>query len=519
MKLLFVDHAFHQKTRSSNFFLELLRRNFRQVEVEHIDIDHDTEFEALHRALSHDLVVLWQVDFLAPAFLAAGYPTVVVPMYDGSANLPHEHWLAMSDASLVCFSRTLHERGLAAGCRSHLVKYFLPPCQEAQLPQFDNLRGFLWMRRPQDGITPKLAEILLGTQLASLHVHNAPDDGNPRLLSDPAYRATSFPITESRWRPTMNQYMSALKSANVFVAPRPAEGIGLTVLEAFAHGLLVLANDDAVHNEYVANWVNGIMFSRQTPAPFQLAAVDARDIARAGWCGAAAGYEEWLDMRAPLLEFLKATPPRPGARRTATLDAQFVVALMDAYLLGIDPYRHFLREHVITAMDHGKTIKRVAAPLRVLLDRDSGALPVLDAEGLFFGTSPNSVARKFGFGFFDAFSASLASSTVGFSMTHHEFAGSDGEASLGISCELERDLTESWSVLVYVNRVLCSRAPMPLKAGPFTIEAPLSKGRDGQVEVMLSFLPAKADREVQDLPPIKFSNVRPTLRYEATPSA
>jgi hypothetical protein len=505
MRVLFVDHEFHKKTQSSNFFLDLLRQNFERVDVEHVDVEGQSDIQAVAGPRMHDFVVLWQLDFLATAFLAAGYPTVVVPMYDGSANMPFEHWIAMNGASFVCFSRTLHERVTAAGCRSHLVKYFLPPCREALLPKFNNLRGVFWMRRPQDGLTPRYFESLLGSQLRSLHVHNAPDDGIPRSLSDPANQVNAFSVTESRWTNTSNRYLVALKGSNVFFAPRIAEGIGMTMLEAFANGLLVIANDDAVHNEYVANWINGILFDHNTAKAFSLSLEVARDMAYNGWSGAVLGHQEWLDTQGQLMEFMKDVPPAPKMERGA--DPGFLVALWDAYLLGPGAYRHFLREHVIR-LNFEQCNHKIAVPLRGLLEKTPSDVPVLDAEGLYFGTSPKSVAKKFGFDSFDAFSAGLSALSAGFSVKHREFISSDAAALLLISCQVEDELQDDWRVLVHVNQEAKSQMTLPRKPVGFVIKVAVSHNTGEDLAIMLTFLPSRMDIAAIDPPAIRFFGVQ-----------
>ncbi|NMW19099.1 MAG: glycosyltransferase [Chlorobiaceae bacterium] len=504
MKTLFIDHKVHAKTRSSDFFLALLRQNFKTIDVEYFDIESQNKIKALNGPRVYDLIIIWQLDFLAPVFISLGYPTVVIPMYDGSANLPFEHWMAMNNASVICFSRTLHERVTAAGCRSYLVKYFLQPCKESQLPKFDSLRGILWMRRPQDGLNPKLIDRLLGSQITTLHVHNAPDDGNPRLLKDPVYLVKSFPVTESRWGVTSNDYFLALKRANVFFSPRMSEGIGMSMLEAFANGLLVIANDDAVHNEYVANWVNGILIRPDITNVFELNIQEAKDLAYNGWFGSVNGYQEWLDTRMHLIEFIKDTMLMPMT--TCKANPHFMSAILDAYSLGADAYGHFLREHILSrhSIEHNQ---KIALPLRSLFHKLSCNSSVLDAEGLFFGTSPKSVANKFGFDKFDSFTAYLSSQMAGFSVTHNEFIKTDSEIVLSIFCQLENDDDNNWLMLIYINQTLITQKMLPKKKCDFTIEIPVLKGASSRLDVLFSFIPSQLDFINIELPILKFFSV------------
>jgi Glycosyl transferases group 1 len=485
MKALFIDHQFHRKTRSSHFFLEFLKPHFEVIDVLYVNPEEPTELEALEGPRQHQLVVIWQLDFLAPAFLSAGYATIVVPMFDGSFGLPWEHWIAIRDASFVCFSRTFHERILAAGGRSFLVKYFLPPCDERQLPRFDRLNGILWMRRPQDGLTPKLVERLVGNQLKRLHVHNAPDDFKPRDLSSPEYAATSFRITESRWSASNDSFRDFLRRANVFIAPRASEGIGIAMLEAMAHGMLVIANDDGVHNEYIANWVNGILFDRFNAGHFHLSTKLARDLAFCGWRGASAGYTHWLDNLDPLLKFITDTEPTVGQRSNCSQDIN--AAIWDAHLLGADHYRDFLRRHVVN-VDKILQEARIAEPVMSLLTKRSAELPVIDVDGLFFGISPNSVARTFGLDRFDAFSSYLSGLSAGFSVSYAGASDTSVEHILSIKYQVYEDTGSPWEIICHLNNALAMRDNLPNEIGKYAFEIRIPTATIDEISIMLTFL-------------------------------
>jgi hypothetical protein len=469
MKLLFIDHAFHQKTHSSDFFLTLLRQQF-EVEVLYVDVEEDSTIVPQAPLESYNVVMLWQMDFLAPYFLRKGIPTVVVPMYDGSANLPALHWKVSKAARYVSFSRTLHDRISAAGAESLCVKYYLPPVEESQLPTFTELRGILWMRRPDEGIHPRMVGRLLGNQLKSLHVHNAPDDGKPRLLRSDAYWSEAFPITESTWSLQASPYLQALRGANVFIAPRGAEGIGMTMLEAFAHGLLVIAHDDSVHDEYVANWINGILVHKDNSSHFQLTLAQARDIALSGWHGARAGYQAWVEQIPEILRFVQETP-RPERHPEAD-SADFLPALWSSYLLGIRTYEDFLD-----------------ANLRDLDDEDEDSLSRLklgfDSDALHFGYHHRSVRRKAGFGRQDVFTGWLRGNSASFSFpVDEDLAAAGALLRLEGFCEGSRS---SIALGVTVNNAFLGVQEAARQDGPFLLDFPVDnvEGEDWKVQVFV----------------------------------
>jgi glycosyltransferase involved in cell wall biosynthesis len=63
-----------------------------------------------------------------------------------------------------------------------------------------------------------------------------------------------------------DEYLLATSAANVFLAPRAAEGIGLTFLEAMARGGAVIAYDAPTMNEYIRNGDNGILLKPEPVA-------------------------------------------------------------------------------------------------------------------------------------------------------------------------------------------------------------------------------------------------------------
>ena len=123
--IVFFDHAAHRQTRSSDFFVDILRQAF-DVEIRYVEAERILLPKTLAIDPAADLVVLWQLDYLAPFFLAQHRRTVVVPMFDGSGTLGDSHWLASRGARFVNFSYNLHTKLVRLNCTSFLARYFPP---------------------------------------------------------------------------------------------------------------------------------------------------------------------------------------------------------------------------------------------------------------------------------------------------------------------------------------------------------------------------------------------------------
>ncbi|GJD57892.1 glycosyltransferase [Methylobacterium dankookense] len=305
-KVLFIDHKFHEHTKSSRFFVELLKRRFHVSEI-FVDPHLAHQVELFSQLDSHDIVVVWQMDFLASAFCAYGKPTVVIPMYDGSNSMPDIHWALLKRAKFINFSLALHERTRLLGCESYLAKYFVEPCPADQRAKFETIDVFFWQRRPDHGINLRYVEKMLGSCCDRFHLHNAPDI-DLGYQSDLTNLETGK-LTVSKWLPSKQAYSDLLSNYNVFVCPRVAEGIGVAMLEAMSRGMIVIAHDQPTHSEYISNWVNGILFNVHAEPSEINFREEASRIGYSAWKTAEHGYRQWTLQSDEILDFIETAEP------------------------------------------------------------------------------------------------------------------------------------------------------------------------------------------------------------------
>lgn len=412
MKVLLLDHAFHKATGSSGFFVALLRQRF-VVDHRFIDAESPDADPVFREDLTHDIVVLWQFDYLAPLFMARGMRTVVVPMYDGSANMPRPHWQAAQGARFVNFSRTLHERVLAAGGASLHVRYFPRPVDEREIVDLPDVGAFFWQRRPRE-LPARVVTQMLGTSLRALHIHCASDIAGEQAPIDPASLGVpGLTVTQSSWFDTQARYLDQLRRCNVYVAPRISEGIGFAFLEAMARGMCVIASDQPTHTEYIANWISGVLFNPYQPPQVALGVDQVRVIGRMAWQSVRIGREQWEAEEPALLDWIASTP-RPPAASPLRREPAFAASLCSAYLAGGSAYPDFLLRHglALTA--------QVGADVP---GGDSGEVPPADAsmpfadaqpDGLVFGTGGPAVQRLHGFAASDVYSSALTGPRAAF---------------------------------------------------------------------------------------------------------
>ncbi|KRA65884.1 hypothetical protein ASD79_00955 [Caulobacter sp. Root655] len=333
MRILFLDHAFHRKTGSSRFFLDFLK-GFSDVTLEFFDpLIADSEIERLVALnfTDFDLVVVWQLEALAFLPISVGASVLVIPMYDGSGAQPAEHWAALSDASILNFSYNLHVATRELMASAKVVQYFPDPKPFALAKDFERPRVFFWHRRG-DQLDLETVFRLLPGNFESIHVHIAPDDPDEEVTL-PSW-ASRYGVTSSRWFDDPKGLSDVIDSCNVAVCPRFSEGIGMFMLEAMARGMCVIGSSWPVHNEYIANNINGMLFD-----PGSYGALDLSDAERLGTMarkGVEAGRLRWEEDLKALPAFVAAcaTLKRPPSLTPAT-----ALRLVRSYFEDMELYR------------------------------------------------------------------------------------------------------------------------------------------------------------------------------------
>jgi hypothetical protein len=278
MKIAFIDHPFHQKTRSTLFFPQLL---FPDETVE-FWWDADWEGQAIGyldriEAGGYDLIIVFQLvqvayELARRARRNPALHVVFVPMWDNCLTLGPEYWGELAPIRMVCFARTLHQRLRGYGLASAYAQFFPDPAGLPVVQDYSGRRGFFWHRMAQIG-WPEVRAAIGDCTFQSFHLHQCPDPGkgvDPDQALPQAEEAAQFNLTTSTWFGSAADYRATLAKANVFFAPRLHEGIGMSVLEAMGMGMCVVGHRAPTMSEYIADGANGLLVDFREPAPVAL---------------------------------------------------------------------------------------------------------------------------------------------------------------------------------------------------------------------------------------------------------
>lgn len=300
MKLLFIDHECHRKTRSAEFFTDLLEKAF--TVKKHYYKQYYRTGSGKEMA-GFDIAVIWEFPVSRRRFFFPGKRNVFVPMYD---NELASRWqwkrIAWSGMGVVSFCEKVTRHARSCGVTNIIdVRYFPDP---SALPREkgDMKRVFLWERGE------------IGRAVAE------------KMFSPSA--GYVFDVKGADAFLERGAYLERVAKCGIVVAPRRKEGIGMAFLEAMAMGKCVVAYDDATMNEYIENGENGILFSAGEARPVPPEAVN-RAAAGAG-ASSARLRTRWLEDSAKIAGFIAGQKPcRPSLADRAKLALSYPLYLIE----------------------------------------------------------------------------------------------------------------------------------------------------------------------------------------------
>lgn len=311
-RLAYVGHAYHNKTRSTEFFREILRQEFDVTEyaINPWKGDRTIPVDTLNH---YEYVLFFQrvspVDDLRKLTGKVAW----VQMYD-SANFDYFFWKNLSFLSIkvIAFSEKIQQQCEKFGIECLKVRYYLNPAEYVLPDPASGRHVFFWYRGSVQWKTVR--GILDPNQVDSFAYLSNPDPGYRREDIPPEdVKNYKMEIMERDFANSREEYLRQLSKANIVIAPRLKEGIGLSFIEALAAGRAVIGNDEGTMNEYIENGKTGYLFKNNAPEKLDLSGFEK--IAENSRKAAQSGYTTWFADSKKIIPFLKTAyiPSQKGA--------------------------------------------------------------------------------------------------------------------------------------------------------------------------------------------------------------
>lgn len=295
-KLLMIDLAYHQKTKSNAFFRTLLSASFDVVDhYEPVAQTQREDFQSLIDRENYAVVLFFQVTPSPAVARTLRHPNLIyVPMYDSVYDWTKEHWQAYRSFRVVSFCQTVTQLLLEEGISVFPVQYYPEP-QAFEPGHPDEV--FFWQRVGYFG-THQVTRLIQPPK--RLHLHVAMD---PRHQGDlpTEQEIADYKMTFTTWFETQEEAWTLIRGKGIFIAPRMLEGIGMSFLEAMSMGKAVVAFDRPTMNEYIKDGITGYLFQER------LKPIDFSNMAQVqlnAWNSVRAGRARYLETVAQLPAFL-----------------------------------------------------------------------------------------------------------------------------------------------------------------------------------------------------------------------
>jgi len=191
---------------------------------------------------------------------APGVRAVWVPMWDDVRRFPAAWWSSWpASLRVAAFSGAVAERAGAAGLATLRVRYF-PAVGEVGAARWDHGPILYYWNRCGLVRPSLLRRLCAATGARALLFRGTLDPGvSPHAEFWPTSRELGIEVRRLPGFVSRDAYRRAVAPANVVVAPRACEGIGLVALEAMERGCAVIALDAAAANEVIEHGANGLL--------------------------------------------------------------------------------------------------------------------------------------------------------------------------------------------------------------------------------------------------------------------
>lgn len=188
------------------------------------------------------------------------YPVTWIPMADNFMKYDRSFWDTLNRSiKILALSSLIGDLAKRASLQTFEAKFYLNPDNFPDASWSHGYRMMYWNR------TAMIPEHLLYHLCENLRIDELFfRDANDPILSEVTYyqpdpSKLNAKLTLMDGISGQADYLRYLEQVNMYIAPRPLEGVGLTFLEALASGCVVIAADSPTMNEYIVHGVNGIL--------------------------------------------------------------------------------------------------------------------------------------------------------------------------------------------------------------------------------------------------------------------
>jgi len=304
-KIAFIGLGFHQKTKSSRFFIEILQKYF-EVDL-FWDFGDNPADNSYKNAYTGDYlaVIFWQVMPMPQKLFSSKCQNIIlVPMYDHIYSFQKDSWEPYLNYKILSFSNKLHQIILDLNGISLHVQYYPEPSKNfVTLKQKKRLKFFFWQRSRELNFE-LIKKIIHKDDVETFYFHRMTENiAKDMWFEEPNKNdINNYNIKFSSWFNTKEDLTKLIEECDIYIVPRLFEGIGMAFLEAMSMGKCVISPDFPTMNEYIIHNTNGFLFDINKPtyinlANYQILGNNAKNTI-------AHGYKRWLNDEKKIIDYI-----------------------------------------------------------------------------------------------------------------------------------------------------------------------------------------------------------------------
>ncbi|HVX92876.1 MAG TPA: glycosyltransferase [Candidatus Dojkabacteria bacterium] len=301
-RVAFIDHSFHKKSLAFEFLKDILKKNYIVDEYWDDSWDNGKKIEPNDvNGKEYDCVFFAQI-FPSEEFIEQLECKNVIwmPMYDSevTGGFVRALRLLKYDVKILSFSLFQHKKYLSFGLDSTYAQFFTKPEKKLKNLKNKEVTVYYWPR--SESISWKTVKKLLGKNFnGKVIIHNVPDPKNTFVMPS-AEDVKEYNIKFINEWLSKDQVIKERIKADIFIAPRVYEGIGMAFLEAMSGGCAVISPNNPTMNEYIEDNNTGYLYNIHQPRSIDLS--NLKKVKASTYKYMVKGYNKWIkkDYRKPL---------------------------------------------------------------------------------------------------------------------------------------------------------------------------------------------------------------------------
>lgn len=307
-KIAYIGHSFHQKTKSTKFFIDILLNYYNVDFYWTLPLKYKSDFEMFeldkkeYRALLF-FQILPTVEELETCLCKN---IVLIPMFDNDLKMSTKDWSVYYRYKFINFSKTLYHKIEFLKFPQNLYLQYAPkPIDNYDNKDFTSKKPklFFWQRSSHINWN-FIKKIVDFNQIDSIHLHRIETDfGKDQWFEMPSDNdMKNYNITLSSWFESKEELIKVMNECDIFIAPRLFEGIGQTFLEAMSLGKCVISANFPTMNEYITHNQNGILFDYLHPKKINLS--NWKEIGKNAKDSIKIINQNWEDKKYSIIDFI-----------------------------------------------------------------------------------------------------------------------------------------------------------------------------------------------------------------------